>query len=756
MTYNNIGICYRKKEDYEKALEYYFKSLEIRINKLGENNPNVAQSYFNIGNVYTDMKNYDKSLEYQLKGLKIYKLVYEDENIYIADCYLGIGNNYALKNEFENALKYFNKNLAINKKVLGEKNINSSKTYNSMGNLYFNNKDYKMSLKNYNKSIYNNILTNFDTTNILNLPQINKYMSWNELLISIDAKARIFANVFLPIEKLENTNRFEIALKHYQSCDTLITKTRKNIFSKNDKLNLMQKSHKIYCNAIDVCLNLAIENKTNNSYFYIKQAFLFSEKSKIRILTDDIAEKNTKKSIGFPDSLLQIENKLIQKISYLKDVLYQNTDTSKILNLKGNIFYLERELENLNNVFYNLNPDYFNLLIYNKLPELSEIQLSLENNTAILSYSIIDTILFLFTITNQNTVIDKVVLPNNFSKILIDYSKSLSNIDKSNNIKFVKQSEFLFNLLFTNNIKSIQNIENLIIVPDDSLSLLPFETLLTEHYMGDINKMQDYPFLIKKYNITYSPSVSFWFQNTSNNYDKNMKDIALFAPINFETDTFAVEKTDIFDTDFSSRNIYLRYDINKKKYYSPLENTKVETDEIFKLFSKNKGVKYQYKSATEYNFKNIELNKFKIIHLATHAVVSDNKNLLSGIIFSNDTLRNEDGFLSEREIYNLKLNAKLVVLSACETAKGEVYKGEGVMSLTRAFIFAGADNVIATLWNINDKKSAELMIDFYRYYLKKDYSIDYALRLAKLDMIKKGGSYSHPLYWSAYILVGKK
>ena len=105
------------------------------------------------------------------------------------------------------------------------------------------------------------------------------------------------------------------------------------------------------------------------------------------------------------------------------------------------------------------------------------------------------------------------------------------------------------------------------------------------------------------------------------------------------------------------------------------------------------------------------------------------------------------------EIYNLNLNADLVVLSACESGLGKIVKGEGIIGLTRGFIYSGARNIVVSLWQVADKSTSELMIEFYRNILDgKSYSS--SLREAKLKLIKDG-TYSYPLEWSPFVLIGK-
>ena len=160
------------------------------------------------------------------------------------------------------------------------------------------------------------------------------------------------------------------------------------------------------------------------------------------------------------------------------------------------------------------------------------------------------------------------------------------------------------------------------------------------------------------------------------------------------------------------------------------------------------------KAATEEELKSDKIAGHKFLHLATHGFINEEHPDLSGLIFyGTDDSSSNDGILYAGDIFNLTLNADLLVLSACEIGLGKTINGEGIYGLTRAFFYAGANNLIVSLWQVADKSTSVLMINFYKNILN---GVDYssALRQIKLDMIK-GGLYSYPLEWSPFILIGR-
>ena len=158
--------------------------------------------------------------------------------------------------------------------------------------------------------------------------------------------------------------------------------------------------------------------------------------------------------------------------------------------------------------------------------------------------------------------------------------------------------------------------------------------------------------------------------------------------------------------------------------------------------------------ASEANFK-AKASDFGILHLAMHAFTVDQNPLFSRLIFTPASDTTEDNFLHAIELYNMKLHAQMTVLSACNTGLGAVKKGEGIMSLSRAFAYAGVPSLVMSLWSVPDKSTSSIMVDFYKG-IKEKRPKDEALRTAKLNYLKqtKVDELTHPFYWAGFIPVG--
>jgi len=277
----------------------------------------------------------------------------------------------------------------------------------------------------------------------------------------------------------------------------------------------------------------------------------------------------------------------------------------------------------------------------------------------------------------------------------------------------------------------------LIIIPDGILNYLPFEVLLTDNkQITPGTSFQDIPFLVKKYPVSYGQSASVLKTLISKPAKKEGSEVD-------SKKLFAFGDPLYEDTSFNSQVKYPR-----------LEFTSKEIENIASFFPGESSDIYLRNKATEENLKrNTELNKFKYIHFATHGLINEDKPDLSSLVLTSGKNSGEDGILQAAEIFNLKLNADLVVLSACQTGLGKLVRGEGMVGLTRAFMYAGTPSVVVSLWSVSDISTAALMGEFYKNLIKNKLSKTDALRKAQLTLMSDE-KYAHPFYWAPFILIG--
>jgi CHAT domain-containing protein len=796
-SYNNIGIVYNIKNEYDLALEYLNKSLQIKKEQLGEKHTLVATSYNNIGIVYYAKKEYDLALEYYIKSLEIRKALLGERNTLVARCYNNIGNVYSKKNENNLALEYLFKAIQIQKELQSNKNIELTTSYNDIGNVYQEKKEFDKALKFYQKGMVSCIVNFNDTANIYSVPAIANYLGWNYLLQNLQGKAQIFAQHGENLSVFKNpTNLQLLALRHYQACDTLINQVRSEISTQSDKLALGEKASQIYEEAIDVCLKLAdcsdpqqdvslqngesVQQRANK---YQQLAFYFSEKNKSSVLLEALAGQEAQKFAGIPDSLLKKEHDLKVDIAFYTKQLEEpeNIDSIKAVLFQNILFRCNRSYDSLILVFEKQFPDYFSMKYSQKTATVEQISNLLDKKTVLISYFVGDSVITIFTVTKKSFNVRQIHTPPDFSESIAQYRNFLRFFDSEIlHEKYKKYAYQLYELLFPKNFNN--RIKNLIIIPDGALALIPFETMLTENPSN--KDFKDLPYLCKKYNISYSYSATL-FERT---FPKETTQKVEITPLN---DWLALAPVfpDTKQTGISLRTRSYLKNLNYLKtdtaitrssklsdnYIPPLPWTETEVINIFNQFKKHhsKADIQLFDKASESFVKSDTLRQYRFIHFATHAFVNSEKPELSGILLakSNDTTQlsdfenladfkraeSNDGILYSGEIFNMKFNADLMVLSACETGLGKMKKGEGIIGLTRALLYAGTKNIIVSLWPVADQSTSALMIDFYRNVINKgnrNPNYSNSLRKAKLKMIENG-IFSHPFYWSPFILIGK-
>jgi len=257
---------------------------------------------------------------------------------------------------------------------------------------------------------------------------------------------------------------------------------------------------------------------------------------------------------------------------------------------------------------------------------------------------------------------------------------------------------------------------------------LPFELLMNAR-----NEL-----LISNYSIAYNYSSRGIKNNIRPQAIKLLAVAPGFCENKSNAETYSVDKS-------ASRSV----DLNGLKL-EPLSNTLTEVEEIGKLFAEH-NLQYTIMSsdlATKTNFID-EISEHSIAHIATHGISKSTNE--SGLFFTRNFSK-DNGFLSLYEIFRLHINVDLVVLSACKTGVGEVEEGEGVMALPRGFIYAGVPNVMASLWKVQDERTKDLMLAFYKYLLEDKETYAVALRKAKLECMDKGFL---PVDWAGFVLIGE-
>jgi CHAT domain-containing protein/Tfp pilus assembly protein PilF len=542
----------------------------------------------------------------------------------------------------------------------------------------------------------------------------------------------------------------EQARQHYERATDVMENVRAGLGGEQDKAGYFADKIDVYKRLVSLLLSPRI-NKGNSPNTAI--AFHQVERARARAFLDLLAEAKVQVEPNATPELLKRRQELQQHISQLTTQLIKDRapevdkqNQKKIVELERGLDKADAELLEWLRELRRRNPRYAAL----KYPEpitLSETQRMLDDETVLLSYSLAEPESFLFAVSRNDFQVKRLPAEETLDA---NVQKLLAAITDKNNpapAEYRRQAASLSQQLLQPVSRMLAGKSRLIIVADGALHRLPFEVLF-QPGIAQRGDLRQWPFLVRQFAISYSPSASVLAELQKEPHATAPKSFIAFGDPRYEPAQGAIAAT-LRATSASGR-------LN----FQPLPYSHTEIEGIAKLFAKDDRELFFREAATEENVKVPQrLSSYRMIHFSTHGYVNEARPRFSGLVLSlipNSSAEKtnpptEDGLLAAYEIFNLKLKADLVVLSACETGLGKEVKGEGLMSLTRAFMYAGTPSVVVSLWNVNDQSAADLMIRFYRH-LQAGKTKSEALRQAQLETIRDNG---FPFFWAPFVLVGK-
>jgi CHAT domain-containing protein/Tfp pilus assembly protein PilF len=756
-SYNNIGNVYWNKGDHERALEFYQKSLHIRLTVLGEQHPDVAASYNNIGTVYSSKSDYEPALEYLQKSLNIKLTTFGELHYSVALSYNNIGEVYYKKGDYVRALEFHQKTLNIGLAILGEQHPEVVNSYNNIGNVYYQKGDYTQALRNYQKALRANA-SGFKHSDPYRNPSLDHLLSEERMLETLQFKTRTLVQRHAAFGKLDD---LQAAFSTSQLLVQLIDRMRSGYKAEGSKLFLAEKASAVYEQAIETARKLYDITGGNE---YRKSAFFFAEKAKAAVLWEALLDSRAKQFAGIPDSLLAKERELKIDLAYYGTRIQEEKrkpekrDSRKISEFENRYFDLNRRYEKLIEQFERDYPKYYALKYQTRGITISELQPQLDEQTSILEYFAGDSTIYVFTISKTQFDVTKLpkdtLLESQIKQLRLGITRNQHEGDYQ---LYTRNAYQLYQKLFQP-IEPRLRGQKLLIIPDGTLNNIPFETLLSADVAAA--KTIDYralPYLMKKYLISYAYSANLFAATTAQPLSPPPYDYLAFAPVFVEglasdsRGTDLLEGNHALDSTRTADKIYLP--ASKQEVLGIEQLFQKSYDPVERLLKKKTRV-YLEKEANEENFKRAQLQNYRYLHLATHGFANKNTPDLSGLLLAHKRDSAEDGVLHLPEIYNLDLNADLAVVSACESGTGKLAKGEGLIGLTRGFVYAGARNLLVSLWKVNDWSTADLMLTCYTQMLQGKSKAE-ALRDAKQHLMQSNPDYARPYYWAPFILIGR-
>ena len=748
LYYHNIGTIYNKKGNYDGALNYYKKAMEIQLKTLPPVHPHIAINYYNMGTAYHNKDDYDQALEYEKKALDIYLKLFGEMHPHIAKSYLVMGNVYKDKGDYDQALIHYKKTLDIQKSLLNPGHPDLAATYQSIGFFYKSQGDFNTALQYYQKGIIV-LVEGFDDESIQQNPPLEKISNELYLLSVLAPKASTLEKLY---QQSENPEDLRLSVSTCHLAIQLIDKMKSGYKAEKSKLFLTEITTGTYELAIRTTWQL-YEITQEDSLKHL--AFSFAEKGKAGVLREVLQESKARQFAGIPDTLLSYEKELKANLNYYEAEIQKREqrtkpyDTASVDTFKNRFFDLKRQYETLTEGLEKDYPSYYQLkydISVRSVPEVQE-QLS-DKHTALLEYAWSDSIPFVFAITKNTFTIFPLPTDSILISTLQQFKKDLYNSDildryESNYKLYTQKAHDLYRALLGPVLETFagQHIKRLIIVPGGPLQAFPFETLISAAVDTGMHHFARPRYLIHDYSISYGYSATLLVQQRKRERVGNRGTCLAFAYSGAET------ANSFHDMAVNRQGNFRAL---RQGDWADLPGSWAELNAMARYVQ---GDYFYDVQASEENFKE-KAHTYGLLHLALHGAADTSNPLNSRIVFPVAGDSTEDGMLHAWELYGMELNSDMAVLSACDMGIGQQVAGEGVMSLSRAFSYAGCPSVVTSLWKVDDRTNPLIMAFFYEA-LSKGLSKDEALRQAKIRFIDQADRVdAHPYYWAAFVNIG--
>jgi CHAT domain-containing protein/predicted negative regulator of RcsB-dependent stress response len=783
----SLGRAYALHNDRKKAIGYYERSLMLQKTR-NITDPNFAAlAHFYIGIAYNFIGEPQLALDYLQKALAIEKSIGNKSRE--SDVLTSIGTVYFDTGSYQKALSYYEQAVSAVEKPSWRTRRNVGITHAALGDYDKALEAFKLALPNldfdkprfqgnfsflrwlawiytkqgkYDKAkvFYEGVLQVYRERGIENdaavaltglgnvyhkLGESDKALSALREAIPLrekgkDAICEALTRYYIAKIQTDKGNLNE-ALNEIDKTINLTENLREKIISEEARIEYLSSVFDYYELYIEILFRL---HKKNPAGKYDAKALQISEKVRARSIIELLNFSDTDIKSGVSPELLKKERELQTRINELARSKTEPENQNRNENYDQTLNKLFDEVSEIRTAIRRQNPQYASLTQNLPPVNLDDLQNKiLDSETVLLEYKLGKERSFVWTVTANSFAMYELPKQDIISAKAKEYyslitARNLKNTDadrqtrlKAAEEKLPLVAKELSDLILAPVAKDLKK-KRIVIVADGSLQYIPFSALpLNDKY------------LVESAEILTVPSATFLSElrkrETVNEASKKL--LAVIADPVFDRNDSRISITQKASKREESlpRLLFSRQEANAIAAIVPKNELFLALD-----FNANK------LTATDENLAN-----YRIVHFATHGVLDSEHPELSGLVFSmHDQKGNpQNGFLRLHEIYNLKLPADLVVLSGCQTGLGKKVRGEGLIGLTRGFMYAGASRVAASLWQIDDSATAELMKLFYQAMLKEKQTPAQALRRAKLQMLAQK-RWQNPYFWASFTIQG--
>jgi CHAT domain-containing protein len=563
-------------------------------------------------------------------------------------------------------------------------------------------------------------------------PIMNKIASKMQLLKLLDCKTSVLLE-WAEAQPLQQANYQTVAYRTAKNGIDLIDTIRKNFTNDYDRQYLLELMYPLYEKGISAAFQL-YQRDSNSEY--LTRAFDIFERSKAATLLQAIRTGQAEDEIETSDRYLlldyrtqmsQLENSLHEALSKHR----KDESDPAVSRLKRQLDSLKVRLDVLTKTFETKYPNYYRLKYSRPYAPLADVQKALpsDESTVLFEYFMGEKAIYIFAVSHGRVQLFRQPKAQDF-EAQISHFLQLLRTPKAKSLgsdcaEYARVAHQFYELLWQGPLSIFpQKPRKMVVVADGLLCLLPFDGLLPSVPMSNLS-YRTLPYLIHEHTLLYAYSANAYLEKRDANRSRPRSVFAGFAPIYPKGFPFAA-----------------------------LPNSQTETKQLVALLGGNE---FLGKDASEKQFKEHAAN-YRCLHLSMHSDMEEVNPMFTKLVFQPDsTSILDDNMLTPNEIYKLKLNADLVVLSACETGLGELFSGEGTMSFARAFQYAGVPNTVMSLWLADDEASKNVMIKFYKN-LRNGQSKEDAMRNAKLEYLSrtKNEEEAFPFFWLTYNIIGNE
>lgn len=783
----SLGIMSMRYDLYQDALDFYNTALTLYRSK--NDKEGTVKALNGLGWAYYKIGDYHKALDYTKEALDKANILNNDDQKILA--LTVIVDSHLKLEDPDTALSFAEIELQLSKKT--QVNSRISYVYMQYGDIYSARREYEKALQYYDDALKMAVDHGSNYLNAILSIKVGSIHVLNgnrELALSSLSKtlmlSRVSNNHELGIRALHlmavihrDAGSLDESQQEIAEAVNLIESSRLKINGRQDRETFFATVRKSYELYIDILMQ---RHKQTPDKGFAEVALQVSERSRARNLREMLAESRLASEASIPTDLFSEERFLNQKLNSIARVIEtaigrEKTDAEKELReLSTNYESVQRKIRIAS-------PKYASITQPQPL-SVSEMQNMLDDDTAILEYVNNCPRSYLFVITRNKIYSHEIVGRCHLDDSAIKVYKSLTarqlqttieqesfeqRIEriKKADAEFWKEAEDLSQKIFMPAVENIKQ-SKLIIVADGVLQYIPFTALpfVEKVEAGSREIKNKTTLLIDKYEISYLPSISSLVEIRKDiiNKPSSERTIAVMAnPVFSRNDPrfnplMGNQMKEEAKTEQSELLLRAWGSISKEGTIPSLPSTEKEGRDIFKLAPNRSGLLAMGFEAKRSLIESGELSKYRYLHFATHSIFNSQYPELSGLILSlyKPNGDSEDGYLRLNDIYNMNLSADLVVLSACQTGIGKNVNGEGLIGLTRGFMYAGASRVVAGLWKVDDAATSRLMTKFYDGMFNKKLRPSAALRDAQRSIMRReDGQLLPPFFWAAFIQQGE-